>query len=77
VLPVLQIIVTQGLLIYMTFMTEAMDEQTTGNPSEPPKGTLATFLSFVETHRTDLMAGNDILESVVEKPTHLDQEDPC
>ena len=64
-------------LTYMTFMTEAMDEQATGNPSEPPTGTLATFLSFVETHRTDLMAGNDILEFASEKSTPFDQEAPC
>lgn len=31
----------------------------------PARGTLGAFLSFVETHRTDAMPGNEILEMTV------------
>jgi len=31
----------------------------------PAPGTLAAFKNYVETHQTDLLAGNEILESAI------------
>lgn len=39
------------------------------------EGTLGALLNFVKTHRTDLMSGNDILESSLEKSAELPDED--
>jgi len=39
------------------------------------KGGLASFLGFIETYRTDLLPGNDILESTIEERSEV-KSDP-
>ena len=39
------------------------------------EGTLGALLNFIKTHRTDLMSGNDILESSLEKSAELPDEE--
>lgn len=40
----------------------------------PVPGTLSAFLGFVETHQTDAMPGNEVLEETVEARSVIKQD---